>query len=87
LSIELFPFLLYYPHKHTLEIYKLVFLQTMCVKYTGMEEATFKGSHEEKGDRPLFLREEGQSLSSLTKGLKRTIPEKRGLSPFSFFFF
>jgi len=43
-----------------------------------MEEATFKGSHEEKGDRPLFLREEGQSL-------------KKGDRPlflsFSFFFF
>ena len=44
-----------------------------------MEEATFKGSHEEKGDRPLFLREEGQSLSSLTKGLKGTVPKKMGL--------
>jgi len=47
-----------------------------------MEEATFKGSHKEKGDRPLFFREEGQSLSSLTKGLKGTVPEKSSLSPF-----
>jgi len=51
-----------------------------------MEEATFKGSHEEKGDRPLFLREEGQSLSSLTKGLKGIVPEKKGPVPFFFLF-
>ncbi len=35
-----------------------------------------------KGDRPLFFREEGQPLSSSSKGLKGTVPKKRGLSPF-----
>ncbi|UCE21633.1 MAG: hypothetical protein JSV46_05315 [Candidatus Aminicenantes bacterium] len=50
----------------------------------GMEEATFKG--EEKGDRPLFFRKEGQSLSSITKGLKGIVPEERGL-PLSYPFF
>jgi hypothetical protein len=84
LSIELFPFLLYYPPIHTLEIDHPVFPQTMCVKHTGMEETTFKGCHEEKGDRPLFFREEGQFLSSLTKGLKGTVPEKKGPVPFFF---
>jgi hypothetical protein len=86
LSIELFPFLLYYPHRLTLEIGQPVLLQIKCVKFTGMEEATLKGSHEEKGDRPLFFREKGQPLSSLTKGLKGTVPEKMGLSPFLSFF-
>ncbi len=56
---------------------------------TRMEEATYKGSYEKKGDRPLFFREEGQPLSSSTKGLKGTVPEKKGPVPFFtlFYFF